>query len=155
MSASVVGKEHINAMIRAGLHGHYGPLHYYWNKEAKVLNEETADEIGQMLLEENVKSVCYRYQDSELTNLPGKVNAEWLIPFTYRIMLEAPTAVEAIKIIQCYKYQSCEDPEWEASEAFAFCEALTHAQYDRLPGYDAAPWEWTKPIENRSIWRIM
>ncbi len=147
MSAFVVSKEHINAMVTAGLRKSYGSsLSFYHEDKRHELTDQTADTIGQMLLDENVKSVMYRYDDSEVTDLPGKISAEWVIPFKYRYTYGCPTGVETIKNVQCYKYQSCEHPEWEPSMAKAFCEALIHKQFDRLPGYEDAPWGWDKPI---------
>jgi len=152
MSAFVVNKEHINAMITAGLNVRYKPLRWWHNGKPHTLTHDNASTIGEMLLQENVKSVSYRYEDSEITNLPGKVNAEWIIPFIYRYTYAVPTAVEVIKIIQCYEYQSCEHDEWELSSAKSFCDALTKAQFDRLPGYDDAPWGWDKPITKEELW---
>ena len=142
MSAFVVDKRHINAMIEAGLINQYGEgLNYHHNGEWYKLTLENASETGQMLLDENIASVSYRYDDSHLTDLPGRVDAEYVIPFSYKRIF-APTGVETIKNIQCYEYQACEHPEWKISKAKAFCAALMHAQYDRLPGYEAAPWGW-------------
>jgi hypothetical protein len=142
MSAFVVNKEHINAMIHAGLARRYRPMTWYHEGVRHELTNETANIVGQMLLDECVKSVCYRYGDSEMTDLPGRINAEWLIPFEYRFTYKRPTPVEALKLIDCYEYQSCEHPEWEGSLAQAFCRSLRGNTIDRLPGYDEAPWEW-------------
>jgi len=143
MSAFVVSKEHINAMILAGLAVRYIPLGWYHNGEHHQLTSHNADEIGQMLLDENVASVAYRYQDDSLSQLPGKTNAEWLLPFEWHPFAKKPTALEAIKLVNCYEYQACEHPEWEQSEAKAFCKALRDNLIPQLPGYDKAPWEWT------------
>lgn len=147
MSAFVVGKEHINAVITGGLSVQHKPMHYYHNGQAHQLDDLTADRVGQMLLDENVKSVMYRYEDSPITDLPGKVNAEWLIPFEYHPMAgDSMTALWVISITRCLMYQSCEHPEWEESEAKRFCETLIYMKISQLPGYEDAPWEWTKPI---------
>ena len=146
MSAFVVDKAHINAMIDAGLSVHYRPMTWYPKGENRQgsLTEINASEVGQMLLDECVKSVSYRYEDSDLTNLPGRSDVDYLLPFQYRRFANPPTLIEILKIISCYEYQSCEHPGWEDSEAHAFCQVLRVSTISRLPGYDEAPWEWTK-----------
>lgn len=146
MSAWVVSKAHINAMVHAGLHVQYRPMHWYpkGKEGSSSLTDFNASEVGQMLLDECVKSVCYRYDDSEVTDLPGPTNAEWLIPFQYKHLINPPTLVEVLKMISCYEYQSCEHPEWEDSEAHCFCRALRKCTISRLPGYEEAPWGWDK-----------
>ena len=144
MSAFVVDKAHINAMVRSGLSVQYRPLHWYHEGQSHALNDDNTSEVGQMLLEECIKSVCHRYDDSEMTDLPGRTDAEYLIPFKFKLSYNPPTPVETLKLISCYEYQSCEHPAWGASEAKTFCDALRHATIGRLPGYDEAPWEWTE-----------
>lgn len=161
MSAFVVDKPHIDAMIRRALampQGH-GPLSWYakdprklhheeLQKEYRQLTHDNADAVGQMLVDECVKSVSYRYQDDKVTNLPGPCDAYWLIPYKYEhpFRHRTPTPVEALKLINCYEYQSCEHPEWEDSEAYLFCESLKSSMIGMLPGYDDAPWEWREPV---------
>jgi hypothetical protein len=55
-----------------------------------------------------------------------------------------PDAIQALKLIACYEYQSCEHPEWPKSDAKDFCDSLTRALVRVVPGYDAAPWEWNE-----------
>ena len=142
MSAFVVNKSHINAIIQAGLAVSDRPFTWYYNGETHTLTDDNASQVGQMLLDECVHSVCYRYEDDTIADLPGRTNAEWLIPFEYHFTHRRPTPLEALSIISCYEHQSCEHPEWETSEAKAFCSALRHCTISRLPGYDDAPWEW-------------
>ncbi|GAI15189.1 unnamed protein product [marine sediment metagenome] len=65
MSAFVVDKAHINAMIDAGLSVRYRPMHWYpeGKEGSSSLTEINASEVGQILLEECIKSVGYRYCD--------------------------------------------------------------------------------------------
>lgn len=143
MSAFVVNKSHINAMLQAGMAVTYEPFSWWHDGKRHILDGSTIDEVGQMLLDECVKSVCYRYDDDSMTDLPGRTNAEWLLPFKYKHIQTRPSPLEALKIISCYEYQTCEHDEWETSEAKAFCSALRHCTINRLPGYgDAAGWEW-------------
>ncbi len=142
MSAFVVGKEHINAMLIAAVSVRYG-MSWVHNGEYHKLSHDMLDRVGQMLLDENVASVLYRYEDCTIAKLPGKTNAEWLIPFAYSpIVRRVPTALEAIKLVSCYTYQSCEHPGWETSEAKAFCDALVANLICQLPGYSEASWQW-------------
>jgi len=151
MSAFVLNKSHINAIIQAGLNVQHKPFTWYHKNETgelehHQLTSDNADQIGQMLLDECVHSVQYRYEDSDsIANLPGPSNAEWLIPFVWKPFVKTATPVETIKNIRCYEYQSCEHPEWEGSNAHDFCEALRHCVESQLPGYDEAPWEWDDP----------
>lgn len=139
-------------MLRRGLGQSlrtHSPLGWHYHDDRHMLTSQTANQVGQMLLDENVKSVSYRYDDSGITDLPGRLNAEWLIPFKYKSspFAKTPKAVECLKLISCYEYQSCEHPDWHESEAHAFCQALRHAAIESLPGYDDAPWEWTEKNE--------
>ncbi|KKN76504.1 hypothetical protein LCGC14_0370130 [marine sediment metagenome] len=137
MSAYIVNKGHINAMLNSRIQSRYGARWYHgeWHELTPI----NADAVGQMLLDENIKSVMSRYEDRTITDLPG--SAEYLIPFKHRFT-EVPSAIEAIKLTHCYEYQSCEHEEWEASEAKAFCSALIEDKIGELPGYDDAPWNW-------------
>jgi len=145
MSAYIVDKAHINALLRfadAPAYHSHSSFTWYHNEEWHELTHETEDAVGQMLLDENVKSVCYRYPDDSITSLPGRTDAEYLMPFKAYPTVNRPTATDALSMIGCYEYQSCEHPEWPESEAKAFCDALTHRAIRRLPGYEDAIRDW-------------
>jgi hypothetical protein len=152
MSAFVVNKSHINAMLQGAFSVRYQPFSWYHDGKHHQLTNDNADEIGQMLLDECIKSVSYRYADDKVTDLPGPTNGSYLVPFQHHPMGKIPTPVELIKITHCYMYQSCEHDEWKENSAKAFCDALISSATNKLPGYDAAPWEWeeelpeTKPV---------
>ena len=154
MSAFVVDKAHINAMVDAGLRAQYKPMHWYTRDEAGQITmhslvDSNASEVGQMLLDECIRSVGARYEGSEITDLPGRTDAEYIIPFEFKLFLDPPTPVQVLKLISCYEYQSCETDDWETTEAYHYCHALRANTIDRLAGYDAAPWEWeTWPADN-------
>jgi len=96
----------------------------------RYLNRETADAVGHMLLAENFRSVNHRYAEA---NEPEGF-------FAYRRSLQGCNPVVILKAIDCYEYQTCEHPEWEQSEAHAFCQALRKRMISMLPGYEDAPW---------------
>lgn len=163
MSAFVVSTEHIDAIVSVAIHGpkdstsrwEQGPSwaegdprvipwqEQIWRKvatgglpELAKPNEIGADDLGAMLLAENVASVNYRYDEIE-SRRPE---------YRYRKPSRRPTVVEAFKLLGCLDYQSCEHPEWINSQAYRFCLALQDALIGCLPGYSAAPWEWSTPV---------
>ena len=149
MSAFIVSKSHIDAMLRAALAKQLLGDVPRWRRPDLgnsfcKLDYYTADRAGQMLIDENVKSVCHRYGESVASdNLPGPTEAYWRTPYIYRLTNKhTPTPVEALKLISCYEYQSCEAPSWNNSEAYNFCQALREFLIPMLPGYNEAPWGW-------------
>ena len=178
MSAYVVDKAHIDALVRAGLvlparQVQGGRLRWFWPEITQADREATyqagaawgprsaqlaeerrreltpsagADRVGAMLWSENVRSVCFRYDEPEdADELPGPVGFGVLDVAGYRfgpgVFLPDVDPVAVLKAIDGYEYQSCEHPGWEASEAHAFCEALRRAAIGCLPGYAEASWE--------------
>jgi len=158
MSAFIVNKSHINAMLQGAMaiSQRYNTTHrWHHNGEWHELTPENADEIGQMLLDENIKSVSYRYQDSSVTELPGQTDSEYLVPFQFHPMGKVPKPIELIKITRCYEYQACEHEEWETSEAKAFCDSVIDNAIGNLPGYDEALWEWEEILPSNKVVRLI
>ena len=168
MSAFVVSKEHIDAMLSCRTHSTFG-ISWMHEGEYHRLEEgaDTLDRVGRMLWAENVASVEHRYsppgreaiygegfESGPDFNLPGKYTVEqipgsedtielpeWLTEYSYS-RTRLPSPVEGLSITACFEYQSCEHEGWESSEARAFCEALRSACIYALPGYADAAWEW-------------
>ncbi len=142
MSAFIVGKVHIDAILRVAIvHIPGSQFHWYYHEEHRDLTDP--DAIGGRLVAENAASVHYRYPQDPIDGLPGPTDAYWMKPYFYSPFGgRVPTVVEGLKLIKCYEYQSCEHPNWETSEAKAFCDALKEHLIRHLPGYDDAPWEW-------------
>lgn len=144
MSAFVVSKEHIDAIVAAAMPS--GPEEgccWYHGGNGKHADYTNADEIGQMLWDECVRSVSHRYPDNE--RLPGAYldddTPEWSEPYVFPFFkVPKLEPVAALKAIQCYEYQSCEHPGWEPSEAKTFCSCLTEHLIYKLPGYAEAAW---------------
>lgn len=110
-----------------------------------------AARAGQMLWNENVRSVRHRYPDSAPGELPGGIeDGECGYLYEHRPWRDPQwNPVQVLKAIACLEYQSCEHQGWPDSEAFSFLEALRHRAICRLPGWDAA--EWGAPVERTSI----
>lgn len=138
MSAYLVDPEHINVMIWAGLMPDRvnGPMRWYYgpgSNQQSMLSAETADRVGQMLVDVNSASVNYRYKED---------NA-YIYSYTPP-RFKTWQAIEIIGAIHCYEYQACERDDWRESEAYAFCRMLERKMIRRLPDYDKAPWEITR-----------
>lgn len=157
MSAFVVSKEHIDAMVSLAIAGPsevapgpgYWPqtFSYYHEGERHEVRLENADELGAMLWGTNALSVRTRYPDLyEGGEYPGPIGFsvdDDVYEYRYTRPRRRPNPVEGLKLINCYEYQTCEFEAWEDHPAYAFCEQLKAALVNVLPGYSDAPWEWT------------
>lgn len=151
MSAYLVTLEHIQYLIEAGKH--YGMLipdekADFGHIQLKNASQEKLEAFGQMLWDENVKSVEGRYPDCKGKELPG----EWLgVPMDDRRFFRVGSfwthfdPLQVIAACKCYAYQSCEHKEWEESQAHKYTEGLIGAACSHLPGYDKTIWGSPKP----------
>lgn len=162
MSAFVEDGEHIRYLLDAAMSSELGitsdnAFRWGWNVKRKPSSfqwmelrpgdYEQAARVGQMLWEENIISVLFRYPDCTRKNLPGPIDCD----FKYGKHVPNPrarfTPGRVLKACDGYAYESCEHPKWEASEAFAFIDALRSRAWRALPDYQDAPWEITSEEE--------
>lgn len=179
MSAFVVDKAHIDLMVCAadyyGRQGFQGSKMQWWQVDENgeyagwrylFANEDSREEyytlsqLGQILVNENVRSVSYRYSepgrtyyygaeaassmddlDADVGDLPGPCDAYYMGPYVYTNPGRILTPGEVFKAIDCLDYQSCEHPEWRKTEAFAFLTALREQVCRSVDGYADASWE--------------
>lgn len=150
MSAWLVSKTHIDAMVTAALSTDHQPFSWYHEGERHELDYTTADEVGSMLWAECARSVSYRYPDiAETGDWPRPADFTEQQVFDYRFQrlagFTSAHIVQVLKAVSCYEYQSCEHPQWEASSAHALCQELKDRLVSQLPGYSAAPWGFDDP----------
>lgn len=155
MSAFMVSKRHIDLLVRTAYWGprderDIRPDHAWYRPPFKGFSNwqlEQCNDLGELLVKENLSSIHARYPDT-IANpdaTPGPIEQYWLEPYELGDWFGSRlTPIEALKALDCYEYQSCEHPEWEQSEAHEFCQRFRHSLIGRLPGYDDAPWEWSK-----------
>ena len=151
MSAYVVDENHIRFMVEAATcrslgSMHDGGLRWYHGEtlhELRLLDSDGATAAGQMLWDENVRSVKHRYPDCSDDTLPGPIGCSFVYEHGNRPRLRPIDPVAVLKACDGYEYQSCEHPEWEQSEAKAFIDELRSRAIHSLPGYDDAAWEVT------------
>ena len=151
MSAFIVSEGHICALIAACHHprnlvqwrGESGTFRFRTTDGSTYccLDPESQDAVGRMLLAENIRSVAYRYPRDVPGERPGPVPNPEPDLFQFRSPKRRPTPVEALRLLGCYEYQSCEREDWEQSEAWRFCRAAQEHLITTLPGYEDAAWE--------------
>jgi hypothetical protein len=164
VSAFVVNKEHIDALVSVALTGPAGlavepgywprPFRYYAGRGETVaemqdlrrdVRLEGATDLGRMLWGTNALSVRKRYPDLyDGGDYPGPVGftLRWVDDYRYVRPRVQPTAVEALKLVDCFEYQSCEFHGWFEHPARYFCDALRSMLIYALPGYQEAAWEY-------------
>jgi len=119
MSAFEVCKAHIDAILTFAAFGL--PRHL-------ALKADKLDEVGQVLVDANVESVNYRYNEKDAAD-----------PYHFcRVRTLSP--VEMLKALDCLEYQCCEPNDWKDSIAKKYIDQLRGWTIQALPGYDAAPW---------------
>ncbi|NBW14078.1 MAG: hypothetical protein EBR82_39385 [Caulobacteraceae bacterium] len=117
MSAYLVEENHIEYLVDA--------LTNPQNQMAGTLRHiaETTDpqKIGQILWDENARSVNHRYNETE--SAP---------PFTYRRICYATDPLQVLASIRCYIYQTRETPDFEQSKAGRLINLLQSAVISRM-----------------------
>lgn len=124
----VVDDEHIHVILHAGLRPHEnGPLTWQvptWIGDVE-LTDDTADYVGQMLLEQNYKSaIGDDAQSREYLHRPP-YHDSW-------------QDTEILAALHCYRDQASGTANWQFSEARAFCETLERRMIANMPGYRCA-----------------
>lgn len=146
MSAYMVSKPHIDLLLSVAA---FGPKDSRWDGGPRwgpdaCLGFEQLAEIGQAMVDENLRSILSRYPDchDNLEAIPGPIEQYWAVPYAHEERGIKLTPVEAIVAVRGYMYQACEHPEWPDSHVRQWCESLLLHLLSSLPGYGAAPWEW-------------
>lgn len=158
MSAFVVDKTHLDALLTAGLVWNPGSSKLRWligeteltdyregepwgetaiksfERRVRELTDETAGHVGAMLWAENRRSVNHRYAEDE-----------WEAPYVFEHLGINIDPLVVLDGLSCYEYQSCEHPAWETSEAKAFCDSLRASAIHELPREGERVWEITDP----------
>ena len=149
MSAYICDVGHLKGLaIYAALPGKYGSNRVrpqYFGVEDGVLRERIASAYANILYDENVRSVRYRYPDDKWDELPGPVKKPLRIVVTKADMarFRDPGPVQVLKACDCLEYQSCETEDYRDSNAFKLLTAIRGAAITYLSGYDQAEWGWT------------
>lgn len=126
MSAFIVSDKHISALVSAG--SLWGVKYFHSEMWRPIRGRE--NEIGQILLNENYRSVNYRYSEDEQPH-----------HFRHVPSLMKYSLLQIIKACNCYNYQACETPDYYDTEAYSIVMAIREHAIHLLPGYEDAAWE--------------
>lgn len=146
MSAWTISENHVRVIVQS--------LYKYSVLEFRAKDIPYSPiKLGQLLWEENYRSVNHRYQGEYETphytqGSTAVCRYEGTPIGTVWEVTRQPIVV--LKLVRCYVYQSCEHPTWEASAACALTEVLSIVLHTvlgcadgeavKLAAYDAAPW---------------
>jgi len=157
MSAYMVDREHVIYLVKAAISKQLslydgGSIQWFYNGEQQQLRVlESMDrlvDIGQMLWNENLKSINSRYPDTidNPQDIPGPIDEDFIIqPTDFRRLnwIEFKPS-QVLASIRCYNYQACEHEGWSSSEAHAFINALKEKCISVIS--DKGKWGAPKPM---------
>lgn len=92
-------------------------------------------QLGQLLIDENYRSVNYRYDDSEAPHR-----------YTFRRHQKAfaarvdRVALQVLRALSCYDYQACESPDYRATDASGVIDSIRAHAISKLSGYEETEW---------------
>ena len=134
MSAWIVSRAHIDVLVQGLCEGEH-------------VTHLDPDEVGRVLWRECLASVAYRYPDDGDGERPAPVDFRDsdVETYTYRRPSLRIPLTGLHYALGCYRYQSCEHPGWDGSDAEAWTlrlrEALArHPQCDTDPPFWDHPW---------------
>ena len=132
MSAFLVSDYHIDALLNFAKNRRDGVCIYIDENLRFIINKDTSrqkmSEIGQILKDENQRSVNFRYSDKEDSS-----------PYEFRpIYNRSFRPVEILKGCACYDYQACETGDYRKTKAAAIVNGIRHAAIHSLPEWEKA-----------------
>lgn len=131
MSAYIVDRNHIRYLVSAAV-------------QRKCFKGMSATKLGQMLWDECIKSVSYRYPGETTDTLPGPCGESF--KYRHKVWVGEIEDNQLLESVKCYQYQSCEHPEWETSSAIEVCYKLKESLKNR--GDSKVETVWGAPLED-------
>jgi len=152
MSAFICSDEHFVelAASMAGETSHF-PYAFPGQFAEGDTDAQRCTRIANILKNENVRSVQYRYNHREADDLPGAASDQLVVTQQDINMREVTDPVHILGMCRCLDYQSCENEDWDGTLAFKVlhqirCEAIT-----KLPGMENAPWDYSRPRQSPAL----
>jgi hypothetical protein len=135
MSVFILSNKHINVLVSALLLKNRGIFNIYDSKDEayEFISYKDGDKIGQILLNENYRSINYRYNDTQKP--PHKFKYQFQSEVKYYDYL-----VQIFAACDCYDYQSCETDDYKQTLAYSIIDKIRKETIRRLRHYDKAEW---------------
>lgn len=118
MSAYIVDDQVISAILEAVTEA--GPFVYWWSG---TWYTKTAEQLGQILVDQNYRSVNARYNRSQKPH-------QYIHRKTRRLK-----PIEIVSLCDCYSYQACETDDWRNTEAAQIVEKIKQLAIHDIDGY--------------------
>lgn len=129
MSAYILGDDNFDAILTA-CRLHFRARHMFINDEAFDFDHVLhLNKIGNILKNQNCKSVNARYNESEVAD-----------PYKFRGVTKLYNPVQLLKILDCYDYQACETNDYGQTAAYKIVKYIRKNLIKILPGYNDAKW---------------
>jgi hypothetical protein len=140
MSAFICSPTHIATVVVAGFRAADG-MGIYCGPDMGYARDP--QQVARQLMAENINSVQYRYPADTDGRRPGSTGTDEAMieeagQKTHNV--SALSAVNALKLLACLEYQSCETPSFEQSAAAYAIRSLRNYLVTALPEYREAPW---------------
>lgn len=137
MSAFICSHTHIDAMLTALPHDDQANLLRRIESRTKTTSAWTLTDVGRLLLDENERSVASRYPNVPDAERPGTIGER---SAGYRFTERPTSFVEGLKLLDSWRYQSCETDDHATTLAWQVSMLMTDALIGALPGYTEAAW---------------
>ena len=155
MSAHHVSNDLINFLLAAAMQSgrHLKSVRtasFSWNRrngKLETLNPENVQPTGQMLLEENAKSIAHRLE----RQIPPPEIPSLTFPTTRLVPTGQPRLAEILKAADYYEHNTSQHPGWWESDAREFIECLRRVTWMSTPEYHRAV--WGEPAHVRSYYQ--
>lgn len=139
MSAFVVENNHINAILNY-LHEHSKKNTCKYVSNYNLTDHEDLTKIGQILLDENIRSVAFRYKaKTELIFADFATSQQQKFDFVLN-QKQKFTSIQILKALHCLEYQSCESPCFKSTQAYELIHEIEYITICNLQGYAEAEW---------------
>jgi hypothetical protein len=144
-------REHFDVLVAVAFRGpryERGGRTDRWQRPTWLARPKTSpDEIGWLLVRENVAALFTQYPLADWTEMPGAA-PDWTCHRNGKIIYEFSdpgyqlSAVEGIKALATFEAVAAEAPRYSTSHARRFCTSLRDALLPVVPGMELAPAIW-------------
>jgi hypothetical protein len=139
MSAYVVSNDTIDLILSVAQRVARHDANIYLGESARYNLHTDAQALGQILLNENYRSVNARYNE---TGEPEAYRFRHVD--TDRAGAGMDPAILVLGSIKCLRYQSCETEDYPTTDAARILNAIENKATSYLMSVHDAPWGWTR-----------